>query len=295
MMKKTAALLLTIILLVSFVPAALAYSYSDNLPEYVVESHQPEGYCYQYSNPSSMDGKSTNQGEHRNGEIVKVISHESSGWYYTVCSNGKVGYIHDYCLVPLDTSHGQDYKVLSYDPFGYCYLYDRPDQKNGRRIGTFSNGEDVKALELYMFTPFVQVFIESTRQYGYILYSALVQASQYPANPPTPRPTQVPTVRPTPRPTPRPTQVPMPTYAPAPTYAPNYNVTQYYAQISVAYPNSYCLLYKEPNQYSATVGVHNNNEWVRVIDWNSNWNFALVECLTDQTYGYIRKDCLIIK
>jgi len=289
MMKKTAALLLAVMLLASFIPGAMAYSYSDNLPEYIVDSHQPEGYCYQYSTPSSLDGQGYNQGQHKNGEIVKVISHEAGGWYYTVCSNGKVGYIHDYCLVPLDTSNAQPYKVLSYDPFGYCYLYDRPDQTKGKRIGTFSNGENVKALELYNYTPFVQVFIESTQQYGYILYSALVRESDYPLNPPTPRPTQVPTPVPTPRPTPRPTAVP----TIVPTAAPDYSITLYYAQISVS--GSYCILYREPSEYSAAVGVHNNGEWVRVIDWNSNWNFALVECLADQTYGYIRKDCLTIR
>ena len=92
MKNKLLALALLAVLLLSLVPQALAYSYSDNYPEYVIESFEPNGYCYLYDKPSDVYGR--NLGRHENGEIVKVIGYEHSGWYFVVCSNGKTGYVH---------------------------------------------------------------------------------------------------------------------------------------------------------------------------------------------------------
>ena len=61
-------------LLLALAPQAMAYSYLDDLPEYLVESFEPNGYCYLYDKPSDVSGR--NLGRHDNGEIVKVISYE---------------------------------------------------------------------------------------------------------------------------------------------------------------------------------------------------------------------------
>lgn len=300
-MKRTAAVLLLMALLVSLMPAAMAVSYQDNLPEYVVESFDPNGYCYLYSKASSSSGK--NLGRHDNGEIVKVISHDGS-WYRVVCSNGKVGYIHDYVLTSLaDTQNRERYWIYSTDPYGYCYLYDKPSSSKGKNLGRYENGEYVQIVDWYADENYAKVFCERTGKYGYINKKNLMSEGDPPVTPkPTKRPTAKPTAKPTPRPTARPTAIPTvvpwwPTAVPTarPTATPNYSVTLFYAQISSNYPAGFCYVYQQPNEYSWILGQHDNTEWVRVIDWDSNWNFALVECLTDGTIGYIRKDSLSIR
>ena len=71
-MKRLISWALLCALLLCLAPQALAYSYSDDLPEYVVESFDPNGYCYLYDKPSDVNGR--NLGRHDNGEIV----HEKS-------------------------------------------------------------------------------------------------------------------------------------------------------------------------------------------------------------------------
>lgn len=257
----------------------------------MVESSKPNGYCYLYSKPSSIKG--TNLGRHDNGEIVKVIRHEGE-WYYVVCSNGKTGYIHDYALTKVEPADTRErYIVYNNQPGGYTYLYDQPDSSS-MNLGRYENGEYVRIDNWYADEYYAYVMCERTNKYGYINKLDLINPDGAGPLPflPTAKPTKKPTPKPTKKPTPKPTKRPTAVPTTVPTPRPNYSVTQYYAQIN-SYNNGYCYLYEQPNEYSRNLGRHNNGEWVRVIDATSNWSFALVECLTNETFGYIRKDCLI--
>ena len=178
MKNKLLALALLAVLLLSLAPQALAYSYSDNYPEYVIESFEPNGYCYLYDKPSDVYGR--NLGRHENGGIVKVIGYEHSGWYFVVCSNGKTGYVHDYVLCPYeDTLHRERYRVYSTDPAGYCYLYDRPSDMNGKNLGRYDNGEYILIVDWYADQVYAQVLCERTLDYGYIRKTCLVKYDDY--------------------------------------------------------------------------------------------------------------------
>ncbi len=178
MKKKLLALALLFALLVSLAPQALAYSYSDDYPEYVVECFEPYGYCYLYDRPSDVYGR--NLGRYNNGEIVKVISYEHSGYYFVVCANGKTGYIHDYALRPYEDTQDRDrYRVYSTDPAGYCYLYDRPSDMYGRNLGRYDNGEYILMVDWDADKVYAQVQCERTQEYGYIRKTCLVKYDDY--------------------------------------------------------------------------------------------------------------------
>ena len=88
-------------LLLTLAPQALAYSYSDDLPEYVVESFDPNGYCYLYSEPSDIYG--VNRGRHDNGEWVRVVDWDADEVFcFVECpKDNKMGYIRKTCLRPI--------------------------------------------------------------------------------------------------------------------------------------------------------------------------------------------------
>ena len=253
MKNRLLSLTLLCALLLSLAPAALAdtYSYLDNYPEYVVESYQPNGYCYLYSEPSDITGR--NLGDHKNGEIVKVIAYDSQhGYYFVVCSNGKTGYIHDYALKPYgDTLKRNRYRVYSLiEPNGYCYLYDQPSDNRGKNMGKYENGEYIQIVDWDASEEYASVYCERTKKYGYMRKTCLVKDSEY-------------------------------------------KPLDFYAVVDSVDPYGYCYLYSEPSDiYGQNRGRHNNGEWVRVVDWDIHETYALVECPLTQTSGYIRKTCL---
>ncbi len=179
MKKRLISWALLCALLLTLSPQALAYSYSDDLPEYIVESFEPNGYCYLYDKPSDVNGR--NLGRHDNGEIVKVIAYEqSAGYYFVVCSNGKTGYIHDYALQPYgDTLKRTRYRVYSIDPEGYCYMYDKASDINGRNMGKYTNGEYIQIVDWEASRDYAAVYSERTKKNGYIRKACLVKEEDY--------------------------------------------------------------------------------------------------------------------
>ena len=93
-MKKIISIVLLTALLLSLISSAMAYSYSDNYPEYYIYSTMPKGYCYLYDQPSDINGR--NLGQLKNGEKVKKIfwseandGNRNNGCYFVICENGK--------------------------------------------------------------------------------------------------------------------------------------------------------------------------------------------------------------
>lgn len=70
---------------------------------YMVDSHDPEGYCYLYSAASDRSEKSYNKGPLYNGDLVYVLDYYGGqDGSYNYCRvrtmKGTEGYIHDYAL-----------------------------------------------------------------------------------------------------------------------------------------------------------------------------------------------------
>lgn len=170
-MKKLISLVLLAILVFSLVSSALADVY-DPYP-YVVESFHPNGYCYLYDQPSDVYGQ--NLGRHNNGELVEVIGYNSSngGYYHVICSNGKVGYIHEYALRPI-YDYCEDYQVYSTSPMGYCYLYDQPSDIYGRNLGRYNNGEYIQVIDWWASDGYAKVYCPSTNKVGYMHKTSLI-------------------------------------------------------------------------------------------------------------------------
>lgn len=129
---------------------------------YIIRSKDPNGYCYLYSQPSDRQGVGYNMGRHENGELVYVINYyggqdgNNNYCYVETADGSQTGYIHDYALVPYTgqiTSDPQGgwYIVQSYDPYGYCYLYSAPSDRDGesRNMGRYNNGSQVYVLDYY--------------------------------------------------------------------------------------------------------------------------------------------------
>ncbi|MBE5786855.1 MAG: hypothetical protein E7324_04860 [Clostridiales bacterium] len=128
-------------------------------PQYVVYSTDPYGYCYLYSEPSDING--INLGRYNNYEIVKVLDYwggQQGKWNYckVITQKNKVGYIHDYALVPIDqmvfdyaSCNAPVYYVYSTDPYGYCYLYSEPSDNTGINLGRYENYAKVKVIDYY--------------------------------------------------------------------------------------------------------------------------------------------------
>lgn len=240
---------LSMALLLSLVPAAQAYSYYDNYPQYVVESYSPNGYCYQYDKPSSVTGR--NLGRHNNGEIVKVIDWYASDEYcYTICSNGKVGYIRKNQLTPRYSAEDRNlWRIYSVQPNGYCYMYDQPSSVTGVNLGRYNNGDYVEMIDFYADENYAKVCGVSTGTYGFIRKDCLV-------------------------------------------YEEDYKPVQFYVYVNSTDPYGYCYQYDKPSSISGqNLGRHDNGERVGVIDWYADDVYALVECQNGKV-GYIRKTCL---
>ena len=74
------------------------------------------------------------------------------------------------------------YEVRSFNPNGYCYLYDRPSSSQGRNLGRHENGELVGVIG---YTDehggFYYVYCANGK-YGYIHADALIAAGHYSSN-----------------------------------------------------------------------------------------------------------------
>lgn len=136
---------------------AITYD-SSNAPEYVVYSTNPYGYCYLYAEASDT---SRNLGRYDNYDVVKVLDYyggQEGQWNYckVITKYDKVGYIHDYSLVPISqmpidyySTNAPVYYVYSTNPYGYCYLYSEASDITGRNLGRYNNNAKVKVLEYY--------------------------------------------------------------------------------------------------------------------------------------------------
>ena len=168
-----------ILLTLCAAPAAQAYSYYDNYPQYVVESYSPNGYCYQYDKPSDIKGR--NLGRHNNGEIVKVIDWDADkNFAYVICSNGKVGYIRKTSLVPnMQVKERNLWRVYSVEPNGYCYMYDQPSDIEGINLGRYDNGAYMEMIDYYADEVYAKVYSVTDEKYGYIRKDCLVFEDDY--------------------------------------------------------------------------------------------------------------------
>ena len=164
-MKKVIAFLLLTITVLSLLPSVLA-----DYGTYTVQSYSPNGYCYLYDRPSSVNGR--NLGRLENGEQVWVISYDSRGWYYVSCYRG-TGYIHDYALTPGCSNTGVYAIVCSNSPKGYCYMYDEPSSTRGKNMGRYDNGSVIEIIDWYADTNYAKVYSPYTGKYGYIRKTSL--------------------------------------------------------------------------------------------------------------------------
>lgn len=169
-MKKLISLILLTTLVLSLIPDALANTYDP----YIVLSFQPNGYCYLYDQPSDVYGN--NLGRHNNGELVEVIEYDTrNGGYYLVrCSNGKIGYIHGYALLPLYYSTSS-FQVYSTQPMGYCYLYDQPNDIYSNNLGRYNNGERIEVIDWWADDIYAMVYCVSTQKVGYMRKTCLIE------------------------------------------------------------------------------------------------------------------------
>lgn len=128
---------------------------------YMVDSHDPQGYCYLYSSASDRSAKSYNKGPHYNGEMVYVLDYfggrDGGNNYCKVeTQSGETGYMHDYALVRWEGALPEDrpegwYMVVSYDPMGYCYLYSAASDRDeiSYNKGPLENGNLVYVMDYY--------------------------------------------------------------------------------------------------------------------------------------------------
>ncbi|MBE5782855.1 MAG: hypothetical protein E7329_06000 [Clostridiales bacterium] len=246
--RRIAAALLCLVLLCS-ASAALAYSFADNYPLYIVESYQPNGYCYLYDQPSDITGR--NLGRYNNGAFMKVIQFNAkNGYAHVICQDGKVGYVHNYSITQyMDTYRRPIYRIYSTSPAGYCYLYDKPSSVNGKNLGRHNNGEYVEVLDWDASDQYARVQCWKDGKYGYIAKTALVYAGDS-----------------------------MP-----------YDDVAY---VNSTQPKGYCYLYDKPSSVKGrNLGRHNNGEAVFIINWDADSTYAQVECM-DGKIGYINKNSL---
>lgn len=175
--KKLIVPVLVIMLMLAACLPVSAANYNDtSLPLYVVESFVPNGYCYLYSQASSS---STNQGDHQNGEYVRLIRNDGD-WCYVVCSNGKEGFIKSSCLTPAAATVTRDvYRVYSTSPSGYCYLYDKAGSTDSRNLGQYNNGEYLVIVNWNADPNYAAVMSPSTGKYGYVRKGCIIPAGEY--------------------------------------------------------------------------------------------------------------------
>lgn len=257
-MKRATWLLICIALLVTglFVTPACAYSDYSDYPLYMVESYQPNGYCYLYDQPSDVYGN--NLGRYDNGSLVRLINMDYGKHYaYVYTADRKLGYMHDYVLTPYEeTVNREKYKVLSMDPCGYCYMYDRPsndDWESQNLSDEIKNGDIVEMDEWYAGNGYAKVYYPKLKKYGYIRQEQLVEENQFGLG------------------------------------------WEEYKVFSMD-PSGYCYLYDHPSNSdydSNNLGRYENGASVKVIRWNAGNGFAWV--YANKKYGFIRQNQLIEK
>ena len=152
-LTKCKAILATLALLFAMLPWSAS---AGSEGWYIVRSSEPNGYCYLYSNSTSLDGKSVNLGRYDNGELVYVLEYDqnNTGYCSVQTQDGKYGYIRAACLARYTggtAANDQEgwYAVCSSEPKGYCYLYSKPTSQDGvsANLGRYDNGELVYVLE----------------------------------------------------------------------------------------------------------------------------------------------------
>jgi hypothetical protein len=151
---------LTLAVLLSICCLALADTY-------VVASTKPNGYCYLYDQPSSVNGR--NLGRYDNGAQIEVLDWDADTTYaYVSASDGKVGYMRKASLTPVGPCSVYEIRyVYSTNPNGYCYLYDQPSSVNGTNLGQYNNGAEIAILDWDADENYAKVYT-ADNQTGYI-------------------------------------------------------------------------------------------------------------------------------
>lgn len=226
---------------------------------YVVDSQSPKGYCYLYSNPSSLDEISRNLGRYDNGEYVYVIEYDADGYCRVQTQDGKTGYIGAKALrryygdVWADSAPGW-FLVASRNPTGYCYLYTAASSSSSksRNLGRHDNGEQVYVLSRNAGNGFSFVRTEAGET-GYMASSALLRISDIEADP----------------------------------------TSGWYMVASAK--RSYCYLYSAASSSgskSRNLGRHDNGEWVYVVDYEGENGYSFVFTQDGET-GFMATSALM--
>ena len=174
-------ILIAILCLTLLSPALFTPVLAEGAGWYVVDSQSPKGYCYLYSNPSSLDEISRNLGRYDNGEYVYVIEYDGDGYCRVQTQDGKTGYIGAKALrryygdVWADSAPGW-FLVASRNPTGYCYLYTAASSSSSksRNLGRHDNGEQVYVLSRNAGNGFSFVRTEEGET-GFMATSALMK------------------------------------------------------------------------------------------------------------------------
>ncbi len=119
-----------------------------------VNSTKPNGYCYLYDRPSSVNG--TNLGQYNNGERIIILDWYADENYAKVyTAYDQTGYIRKACLSFNWEDAGDDGMIdgeayyVGGTPKGYCYMYDQPSSVNGRNLGRYNDGSVIYMLDYY--------------------------------------------------------------------------------------------------------------------------------------------------
>lgn len=150
------------------------YSQTTNRILYRVYSTQPAGYCYMYDQPSDIYGR--NMGRYDNGAIFQIVDWDASDVFAKVrgWNDGKYGYVRKTSMVLAseNTPYDNVAYVDSYQPMGYCYLYDRPSSIKGVNLGRHNNGETIYIIDWDVDTVYALVECENGK-IGYINKASL--------------------------------------------------------------------------------------------------------------------------
>ena len=147
---------------------------------FLVVSREPLGYCYLYSEPSSLDGVGYNEGRYDNGEMVYVLSYNAGNGYCFVNTNrDESGYINADSLMRIsDITENPScgwYMVASTQR-KYCYLYSAASSMDyeSRNLGRYNNGEWVYVVDYEGKNGYSFVFTQDGKS-GYMATSALMK------------------------------------------------------------------------------------------------------------------------
>ena len=275
MMKKICLSSLAALLVLALCLPVLAVTFNDTAyPLYVVQSFDPNGYCYLYDRADDINGN--NLGRYNNGANVRVISSDSK-WCQVVTSDNQVGYIHAYALTPASaTENRETCTVNSTSPNGYCYMYSDPDDINGRNLGRYNNGEVLEIINWDADRTYAQVMSPTTKTYGYVRKTCLSLGGTVPVM------TAPPVV----------TAAPVVTAPPVVTATPALPAAEGYCVVYSSNPVGFCYLYQSNNMNSTILARYENGVWFRILAWNAGGNFAWVQSMSDNRVGYIPVACL---